>query len=518
MKKSVALGALIAVLLLFASTASAHIPNYDPRVECGVASTVDIPGASSTALDVRCSVFYGGVLWDPNYSEASMLLTDSQGNSEHALIFDDFALGAAASNPSSTATNFPSASGWRLMNRLGVGLYQSYLKINTADSAEILTMNVAWENGGVVHREAFAVEMTAIGATGAALAVVDANVDDIILELGDMQGLTLTSASAAIGDSATSLNADLASIIAEVPSTDTWGAGASADASAGQNVISTALGVADALIDRLDDVSIIKGPCTLDGVFAHTTTIVESSCLTEAAFFWEGVGVVITDADTPTVSQVRYVLSYDAVNARITLSGALGFTPVNGDTFYLIPAGTGWVTGNSSNAGAALDGTAGVTLFAGLRNIYGFLDTEIATIVTETSATVAGRMQTLTFNTTAAANAGDIVAFTASGGSMQIEACSIRSNIVSPAHMTTAGLYAIDSGAGGAAGAQVELIAVATATKANLDEDGEQVAWTGYVTIDATETVYLDLQGTGADAIDLTVKCNARGDADGATM
>jgi hypothetical protein len=475
MKKSVALGALIAVLLLFASTASAHIPNYDPRVECGVASTVDIPGASSTALDVRCSVFYGGVLWDPNYSEASMLLTDSQGNSEHALIFDDFALGTAASNPSSTATNFPSASGWRLMNRLGVGLYQSYLKINTADSAEILTMNVAWENGGVVHREAFAVEMTAIGATGAALAVVDANVDAILVDTGT-------------------------DIPASFVTTDA--------------LITTV----DGLVDRLDDVTIIKGPCTLDGVFAHTTEIVESSCLTEAAFFWEGMGVVITDADTPTVSQVRYVLSYDAVNARITLSGALGFTPVNGDTFYFIPAGTGWVTGNSSNAGAALDGTAGVTLFAGLRNMYGFLDTEIATIVTETSATVAGRMQTLTFNTTAAANAGDIVAFTASGGSMQIEACSIRSNIVSPAHMTTAGLYAIDSGAGGAAGAQVELIAVATATKANLDEDGEQVAWTGYVTIDATETVYLDLQGTGADAIDLTVKCNARGDADGATM
>jgi len=51
----------------------------------------------------------------------------------------------------------------------------------------------------------------------------------------------------------------------------------------------------------------------------------------------------------------------------------------------------------------------------------------------------------------------------------------------------------------------VEFVGAATAIQANLDAADKQVSWTGAVRLAATEVISIDLQGTGATAVDLTV-------------
>lgn len=78
---------------------------------------------------------------------------------------------------------------------------------------------------------------------------------------------------------------------------------------------------------------------TLDGVFTHTTTVIECSTLDGTTdYYGSGCRVVIANSVDSYKKAVRTISSYSTANKRLTLSAALPWTPVNGDTFVIIPA------------------------------------------------------------------------------------------------------------------------------------------------------------------------------------
>ena len=67
----------------------------------------------------------------------------------------------------------------------------------------------------------------------------------------------------------------------------------------------------------------------------------------------------------------------------------------------------------------------------------------------------------------------------------------------------------------GGASQVITFIGVADATQANLDAADKQVSWDGAVRLAATKLIQIDLQGTGATAVDLTITIKCRSCVDG---
>lgn len=109
-----------------------------------------------------------------------------------------------------------------------------------------------------------------------------------------------------------------------------------------------------------------------------------------------------------------------------------------------------------------------------------------------------GRKQVKEFSITAAANAGltDIATITT-------QPCLIKSIVLHSDGATTADLTsaAIEGGASSV----IEFISAAAAVQADLDAADKQIGWDGVIRLAATKTITIDLQGTGATAVDFTV-------------
>lgn len=115
-----------------------------------------------------------------------------------------------------------------------------------------------------------------------------------------------------------------------------------------------------------------------------------------------------------------------------------------------------------------------------------------------TSKRLAGKTQIFTKNITSAANAGLVTIGTVTNQSVLIKRIVLMSNGVTTADLTSAAIKGGDSQI-------VEFISAATAVKANIDTADEQVSYSGAKKLKATKTIVVDLQGTGATAVDLTV-------------
>lgn len=77
---------------------------------------------------------------------------------------------------------------------------------------------------------------------------------------------------------------------------------------------------------------------TLDGVFTHTTTVIQCSTLDGTTdYYGSGCRAVVTNS-ADNKKAVRSISSYNPATKRLTLGAALPWTPVNGDTFVIIPA------------------------------------------------------------------------------------------------------------------------------------------------------------------------------------
>lgn len=129
-----------------------------------------------------------------------------------------------------------------------------------------------------------------------------------------------------------------------------------------------------------------------------------------------------------------------------------------------------------------------------------YIITEVNKIETPSAAAnrQVGKTQVFEANITAAANAGVTTVGTITAQTCMITRIVLKANGVTTADLTSA---AIEGGASQA----VEFISAATAVTASINAEDEQVTFSGVAALDATKTITIDLQGTGATAVDLDV-------------
>lgn len=109
-----------------------------------------------------------------------------------------------------------------------------------------------------------------------------------------------------------------------------------------------------------------------------------------------------------------------------------------------------------------------------------------------------GETQIKEFSIIAAANAGLTTIATVTDQPILIKSIVLHSDGVTTADLTSAAIE-------GGASSVIEFISAVAAAKANIDVADEQVAFSGNVRLAATKTITIDLQGTGATAVDFTV-------------
>lgn len=138
------------------------------------------------------------------------------------------------------------------------------------------------------------------------------------------------------------------------------------------------------------------------------------------------------------------------------------------------------------------------------------LDLRVVALVADPfeAGRVAGKTQVVEVPITAAANAGVTTVATVTDQPCVIESVVLHADAAQTGDLTTAAVE-------GGASQVVEFIGTGDATQGNLDAADKQVAWTGAVRLAAGKAVTVDLQGSGATAVDLTVTITYRAAADG---
>jgi len=173
---------------------------------------------------------------------------------------------------------------------------------------------------------------------------------------------------------------------------------------------------------------------------------------------------------------------------------------------------------------AAGDPANDVSMYGALRKVFdentvlyndwlngGRLDLILNIIAADVIETTAGKLQVKEVSITAAANAGITTVATVATQPCVIEGIVIHADAAQTVDMTSCAVE-------GGVGQVVEFIGVVNAVQANLDAADKQVGWTGIVRLGVGKIVYIDLQGTGATAVDLTVVITYRASADGGVL
>lgn len=127
------------------------------------------------------------------------------------------------------------------------------------------------------------------------------------------------------------------------------------------------------------------------------------------------------------------------------------------------------------------------------------------------SETDSGKTQIKEFSITAAANAGATIIATITDQPCLIKSIVLHSNGATTADLTSAAIE-------GGASSVIEFINTTIAIQANLDAADKQVAFAGVVRLAATKTITIDLQGTGATAVDFTVSIEYEATVDGGIL
>lgn len=127
------------------------------------------------------------------------------------------------------------------------------------------------------------------------------------------------------------------------------------------------------------------------------------------------------------------------------------------------------------------------------------------------SPTGAGVQQTKAFSITAALNNGITVVATVGSQPVVIDSIVLHADTGAHADMITCAVE-------GGVGQVVEFIGVLQATEANLDAADKQVACTGAVRLAVGKIIYIDLQGSGANAADLTMTITYHAEVNGGVL
>ena len=116
--------------------------------------------------------------------------------------------------------------------------------------------------------------------------------------------------------------------------------------------------------------------------------------------------------------------------------------------------------------------------------------------------------QVLEVSITDPANNGLTTVATVTAQPCEVEAVIIHADTAQTANMTTCAVE-------GGTGQVVTFIGVVDAVQANLDAADKQVSWSGRTRFGVGELITVDLQGTGAAAVDLTITLVYRACVDG---
>lgn len=160
---------------------------------------------------------------------------------------------------------------------------------------------------------------------------------------------------------------------------------------------------------------------------------------------------------------------------------------------------------------ARLGTPAGASLAADLLTIDNLVDDLEGRLTAARATDLDFAEKVLEVSVTAAANAGVTTVATVTTQPCQIESIIVHADAAQTGDMTSCAVK-------GGASQVVTFISAATATQANLDAADKQVSWTGAVRLAATKTIAIDLQGTGATAVDLTVTIKYRVCAAGGSL
>ena len=111
---------------------------------------------------------------------------------------------------------------------------------------------------------------------------------------------------------------------------------------------------------------------------------------------------------------------------------------------------------------------------------------------------VVGELEVLPVSITDPANNGVTTVATVTTQPCVIEKIIIHADAIQTVDMTSCAVE-------GGVGQVVTFLGVGDAIRANLDAADKQVSWNGAVRLDAGKLITIDLQGTGATAVDLTI-------------
>ena len=119
-----------------------------------------------------------------------------------------------------------------------------------------------------------------------------------------------------------------------------------------------------------------------------------------------------------------------------------------------------------------------------------------------------GRTQVKRVSVTSPANAGSVTLATVTTRGVRIKSVVTNADAAQTADMTTCAVLGGD-------GTVVTFISTTDAIQANLDATDKQVGWRGTVALETAKTIIMDLQGTGATAVNLTVTITYEASIDG---
>jgi len=230
-------------------------------------------------------------------------------------------------------------------------------------------------------------------------------------------------------------------------------------------------------------------------------------CATDTAGLGAAIGVIDAFHDVPAQNSADNVVMSDVVGNKTDT--------IAGDSIVALAKQIYARSGAPAGASLAADiaaikavvdilNAASVTEIA---EILAAVDSEVADILTEvnkietpssTCKRLVGNTQIFTKNITSAANAAIVTVGTITNQSCLIKRIVLMSNGATTADLTSAAIK-------GGASQAVEFISAATAVKASIDAEDEQVSFNGAAALNAADTIAIDLQGTGATAVNLTV-------------
>jgi len=121
-----------------------------------------------------------GNMEDPDNSEILVRVLQTDGTPITANLYKEAALTNPLDDPTDTV-NFPPANGWRAMERLGVGLYDYFYKVNDSETEEELTVEFGWDESGSLL---YQYRKTEISDTRGDLSQILQNTIDILEDTG----------------------------------------------------------------------------------------------------------------------------------------------------------------------------------------------------------------------------------------------------------------------------------------------------------------------------------------------